>query len=380
MIDFTCGACGGPLQADERYVGCLIRCGRCKASTTCPVPKQAGMTRKSSQRSMRWLDAAVLLLVGAALFEFAKGTPQKSVQRSVPKFPPPARSSVGLSAPPMRGDVPMAPAMASEPADPIQRLEHEVFEAAAGRAADPDLQRQYDEINERYFQNALPSIPVLWEPRLGEVGPLTAPNFVLEGITDGHTILLNTSLNGKEDHARAVLCHEIVHVSLFAATGHVDEQHGPAFQEKLRSLADGGAFKGIPASDAVKKALRGWLDRESSRLDGEFAAIAASDRQIELDRRAQDEAIADLNARIQTANKRGSGWPSEGEVESAKTRSGDLNRRISDVNARAASADADLQQFNREASRYNLMMAYPDGLDEEMLVSGKRVPQSAANR
>ena len=45
--------------------------------------------------------------------------------------------------------------------------------------------------------------------------------------------------------------------------------------------------------------------------------------------------------------------------------------RVADFNARVTRANADAQQFNKEAERYNLMMSYPDGLDEESLVQAR---------
>ncbi|HEX4347941.1 MAG TPA: SprT-like domain-containing protein [Vicinamibacterales bacterium] len=272
--------------------------------------------------------------------------------------------------------VPPAPEVDSQPDEPVARLEHEIFKADAGRTPDPDLQRQYTEINEKFFQSALPQVPVLWEPRLREVGPLIDPDSVFEGLTDGHAILLSASLHGNDDKTRAVLCHEMVHVSFFAA-GLSAEQHGQDFQDRLRALLDRGAFKGISAGDDEKRDLRASLGRESVRLDHEFAAITADARHIDQESQQQNEVVANLNARMKAANERGSDPPSGAELEQAKSRTGALQRRVSFFNERVTTANSDAKRFNDEASRYNLMMAYPDGLDEERLVRRKPPLQSA---
>src|SRR2546426_228365 len=50
-------------------------------------------------------------------------------------------------------------------ASPAEAKEQEIVDQDAGKAGDPELSKEYQEINERYFGNKLPGIPVLWEPR-----------------------------------------------------------------------------------------------------------------------------------------------------------------------------------------------------------------------
>ena len=43
------------------------------------------------------------------------------------------------------------------------------------------------------------------------------------------------------------------------------------------------------------------------------------------------------------------------------------NRRVEALNARTERGRAALLEFNRQVSRYNLMLVFPDGVDEEQL-------------
>jgi hypothetical protein len=87
----------------------------------------------------------------------------------------------------------------------------------------------------------------------------------------------------------------------------------------------------------------------------------------------------ELNQRIASANEQGYGWPADDEIEAFKTRSRTLDQRIADFNASVAAFNAsaerhssDVKRFNHEVGRYNLMMAYPDGLDEDSVIQAKR--------
>jgi hypothetical protein len=97
----------------------------------------------------------------------------------------------------------------------------------------------------------------------------------------------------------------------------------------------------------------------------------------EIDRDASilDQEVRELNRRISIANAQGYGWPSDDEIESSKTRGrfhdqrvAECQGRILDFNARVDSHNAAITQFNRAVNRYNLMLAYPDGLDEEAMI------------
>lgn len=205
--------------------------------------------------------------------------------------------------------------------------QQELLEENASHGSDPELADEYQEINQLYFANALPVIPVVWESRLAEIGPLLAKGFTLKGVTNGRVILLNADLRRDAREFRRVLCHEMVH-GQFLRSGDTTTNHGPAFQDELRRLSEEGAFEGIAASGEERLTLRSWLDAESNRLGREETQL----------RRASAELKGEIGTEL-------------------KTREEDFNVRIS--------------EFNRRTSQYNLMMAYPDGLDEESLVQEK---------
>ena len=65
--------------------------------------------------------------------------------------------------------------------------------------------------------------------------------------------------------------------------------------------------------------------------------------------------------------------PTEGEVAAVTAKRDAYNGRASSMNDRAERDRADLEHFNREIARYNLMLVYPDGLDEAALKAPKHV-------
>jgi hypothetical protein len=209
----------------------------------------------------------------------------------------------------------------------------------ARRVSDPELADEFARINDRYFSNALPTIPVVWEPELTEIGELTAKNFTLKGITNGKIILLNVGLKRDRAELRRVLCHEMVHQHLFTI-GDATTTHGPAFQAVLHRLSEEGAFEGISAAEGERTTLRSWLAEESKRFHREEAELTRLLERINQDQRDQHDAV-------------------------------ELSRRGNDFNERVAAYNADVIEFNRRTNRYNSMMSYPDGLDEESLVQQK---------
>jgi len=254
---------------------------------------------------------------------------------------------------------------------PAEVREDEIVAQDAVRSGDPALNAEYQEINERHFGNELPSMPVLWEARLTEVGPLMAENFRLDGLAalrDGtQLILINPVVRGDPGQLRRTLCHEMVHQYLFTK-GDTTTKHGPAFQRILQRLLEEGAFVGKWASDREKASLKAWLDRESTRLNGEKSELDRMRAIIERDREELDGQVNDLNQRISSANREGSGWPSEDEVESVKSKREIFNRVLDNYRNRVETYRADAMRFNGQANRYNLMISYPDGLDEESAV------------
>jgi hypothetical protein len=276
----------------------------------------------------------------------------------------------------------------SESTNPAKAREHEIIEQDAGKLGDLELGSNYQEINEQYYGGRLPKIPVLWEPRLEEVGPLQAEGLVVHGLwarsADNVFILVNPEARANPSELKRVLCHEIVHEYLFMQ-GDSNTNHGPAFKNELHRLAEAGAFEGIAASEEEKANLKSWIDWESTRLAGESAAIRAEGIEldqtretIESEKNSSDRELRDLNQRIAIANSQGSGWPSADEMESFKARGRLLNQRVADLNQRVASLqvrvanyNGDIARFNLSVNRYNLMMAYPDGLDEESEIQPK---------
>ncbi len=93
----------------------------------------------------------------------------------------------------------------------------------------------------------------------------------------------------------------------------------------------------------------------------------------DLDREQDDlnRQVDELNDRISTANAQGYGWPSNGEVGFLKAGRERFDRGVFEFNERVERYTADQTQFNRHVHRYNLMIAYPDGLDEESAIRAR---------
>jgi hypothetical protein len=264
-------------------------------------------------------------------------------------------------------DTSRASEAASPSASPADVRQQEILRDDIGRPGDPLLDRMYQELNAGHFASTLPPMPGLWEPRLAEVGALAAETFTLEGMF-GHVgrrtvILLSPDLQSDTAALARALCHEMVHAHLFA-TGDRTTNHGPAFQAVLRRLSNEGAFEGIVASDAERATLRAWLDAESARLDAEREEMDRLGGDIERDRAEVERQFADLNARVTAANAHGRGWPDPSDVAAVQSRRDAYNQRAAEANARASQDQVDLAEFNRQVGRYNLMLSYPDGLDE----------------
>ena len=275
------------------------------------------------------------------------------------RFPP---SGAGASTPATVAKP--EPASAETHADVRRR---EILEEDVTQPGDPELVDEYREINEQHFGKKLPDIPVIWEPRLKDIGALTADNFTLKGLTDGHVILINADLKADKRELRGVLCHEMVHTYLFS-TGDTVTKHGPPFQAILGRLLDERAFEGLSGSEAEKTALRSWLNHEADRLYREDAELGGLLENLNREHVAQEEEVRQINARIADANRHQSGGPSQEEIRAVQAKSDLLNQRASDFNAQAARNRDARDEFNRRALRYNLMMSYPDGLDEESVV------------
>lgn len=327
-----------------------------------------GVERPREGKTFRAKDllaiAAVTVLAFAAAWVFSRAVKPSPHERSD------GRKTVKAS-----GREPISsarpPVVLSSSLSPIDLKEQEILKRDAGMIGDADLVGKYAAINAKYLASALPTLPVLWEPALDDVGPLMAEGFSLEGFTDGHLILLNPRFKSDAHQLDRVLCHEMVHAYLFSIGDTANTGHGPAFQQTLRRLSEEGAFDGIPATADEKAQLRSVIDREASRLDGERRAVDDESAAIEEERLGVRESINDLNARTEKANREQAGWPSAAEHDAVKRRSDAFNQRVIAYNERVKRLNDDIAAFNGESNRYNLMMAYPDGLDEETHVERK---------
>jgi hypothetical protein len=230
---------------------------------------------------------------------------------------------------------------------------------------DPALADEYEAINADYFGGRLPIVPVRWEERLSDVGPLIADRFRLEGLTDGRLILLNTAIRGDAKQVRRVLCHEMVHVSVWDR----QRDHGPLFQQGLRRLADAGAFEGLVASDDEKEQLHEALRVRRTELEAEDRELGRLRAELDADRDRLDADIRDMNARMDAANQRQRDWPDESERRALRDRQGRFEDRVNLFNARLERHRAAIDSFDGDVERYNLMIAYPDGLDRERLAT-----------
>jgi hypothetical protein len=260
-----------------------------------------------------------------------------------------------------RGESPFAAAAARPPASPAEARQQQLLAANAGRPGDAALIARFQTINRQHFDGALEAIPVLWEPALAEVGPLMGAGVTLQGMFGRagrrQMILLNPIVRDDPAALDRALCHEMVHAYLFA-TGGEQDAHGPTFQTVLQRLAIEHAFEGIAADAAEKSALRAWLETESKRIDDER-------REMETIDRAMKEESAALNGEIEAFNARTERPVAEAQALDARREQ--FNQRAMEMNRRLAGVRDDLAHFNAEAARYNLMVSYPDGLDEPVV-------------
>jgi hypothetical protein len=256
---------------------------------------------------------------------------------------------------------------------PIQQRQQELLEANVGRPGDPDLMAQFAATNIKYFRGALPMIPVRWEPRLAEVGKLAAQAFTLEGLfgrLGGDVlILINPDVRRDPRALERALCHEMVHFHLFT-TGDMTTNHGPPFKAVLARLAQEGAFEGLAGTEQEKSRLRAWLDAESTRLDMDQIELERIGQDIAQERDAIEEQAAILNRRVAEGDR-----PEAAEIDGLERRRQRFNDIVVEANARIERGRQALAHFNAEVARYNLMLVYPDGIDEE-----QRVAQRTASR
>jgi hypothetical protein len=215
-------------------------------------------------------------------------------------------------------------------------------------------------LNARHFGGRLPGVKVLWE----DLGRLDAGEFRQSGMTEGKIVLLNAALQDDDDEVRRTLCHEMVHVE-FLAAGQKSTAHDALFQRELRRIFDDGCFPAVWATPDEKASLGAWIDSERARLD---AARSQADTQlaaVKLETDRIERRFAELNERIGRANAARSGWPSRDETETAEQQRTTLSQSIVAYNSAVAANERDHARFNEAVTRYNLMLAYPDGLAED---------------
>lgn len=216
----------------------------------------------------------------------------------------------------------------------------ELLRLNAALPSDPALALAYAGINSQYFEGRLPDVRLRWEPRLAEVGPLVADGFRLDGLTNGHLILLDPSTQDEAETFERTLCHEIVHV----AVRDVDNGHGPAFQRELRRLSAAGAFTGVVATDEEKEEMRRSIESGMAGLERELTELIHQRVALNADASAPEHDVAELNA------------------------------RVADYNALVQRHNDAVTALNARVVQYNLMISYPDGLDRERLQSRATLP------
>lgn len=239
--------------------------------------------------------------------------------------------------------------------------ERAMLDAYRDTTGDPDLGNLFGELNARHFGGGLPKVTVAWA---GDLDRFDVGDYRLNGMTDGRIILLKTILQDDDAETRRTLCHEMVHVKLIAA-GNPSTAHDGGFQQELRRLLDEGCFHALWSSPDERAALKAWIDTERDRLDGVRKRSDEQSASIRIESERVDRLFAELNERIRIANDAGSGWPSPGDTENAERHKSALNDSIAAYNATVATNAAEQARFNEEVQRYNLMLAYPDGLAED---------------
>lgn len=263
----------------------------------------------------------------------------------------------------------------ARPAATAEARQQQILEDSLGKPGDPELVRRFSTLNEKYFSGALSAMPVLWEPRLAEVGALAKRTFTLLGVFgqsgDRAVILLHPELQADAPALDRALAHEMIHAYLHAM-GDSDPNHGPEFQAVLQRLLKEGAFAGVAAATPDERAnLRAWIDAESVRLDAERLALDAMGPQLERERAQLEESVSALNARAQAGNAAGRGWPTPQEIAAVNAARDAYNDRAAAMNRRGTEFRLAQDQYNGQVERYNQMIAYPDGLDESSLVRPK---------
>jgi hypothetical protein len=267
MIDVRC-SCGAVYHAHEDFIGRSLQCNNpaCRKilrierqviepfneapSLLQEVVREQALGEQKTVRASQYEHTrrdrrigigiiAVALISVFAWLLLRNPSPETSSPVTEPP-PPPNLEATSTPKPELAATVGTTPRLTPlAHADPAEEKEREIAEQDASRPGDPELNMDYQKVNERHFGNRLPAIPVLWEPRLREIGPLKAEGFTEDGLWTAlggkAFILLNPRISRNAAETRRTLCHEMIHEYLFTI-GDTKTHHGPAFQSELRRL------------------------------------------------------------------------------------------------------------------------------------------------
>ena len=134
-----------------------------------------------------------------------------------------------------------------------------------------DIQKKYQEFNNKYFSGELPDIPISWTTRKGVGGLVTfkvraKPGFAsrrkyerkdyrnYELVPDTMKMMISRSFLRDEKSLDGILLHEMIHVYMASIAGLVGEQHGANFMKKLRELSATTGID-IPLTDDTTDAV-----------------------------------------------------------------------------------------------------------------------------
>lgn len=128
-----------------------------------------------------------------------------------------------------------------------------------------DLQKKYNDFNQKFFAGELPDIPITWSNRKG-VGGLVSYRFKAKPgtpVRQKHarrnygdyelipgTMKMTISRNFLRDEGSldGIMLHEMIHVYMASIAGLIGEQHGPNFMKMLRELSTRSGID-IPLTD-----------------------------------------------------------------------------------------------------------------------------------
>ncbi len=344
MITFRCGRCAQPAQAAASLAGRAVKCPKCGHLNICPPPTVSFLAAKPAPEPPARASGGgissrtIAIAAGVLLFGL-------TIWMAWTQFDTPGET-------------------VAKAASPAEALQQELLAQSLDKPGDPALEAMYKDINAKHFSGGLPSLHVMWEPGLARVGPLSGEQFTLEGMF-GHrgkraVILLNPELRDDQAALTRALCHEAVHAYLYS-TDDAGPEHGPVFQTVLKRLSNENAFEGIVSTDQERTSLRAWLDEESKRLDAESKDMDTLGKEIEQKRVEVEQATAEF----------GAGGASEAKIALINKLRDAYNQAATEANSRNEQDRADLEHFNQEVARYNLMLVYPDGFDQSGRVSPK---------